>query len=170
MPAVGEQQVQHQQVQQQQGDGAAAGQGDRGLERSTKRARLHSAPQATEATASSAPAPPGALPDGWRFRPEWAARETPAPAALQHVAAFRSPHQAQHMNCNILCGMEFTRDGMLLAAAGIAKEVRGALWSCWRGAVALWRAPAAVGLHQAGVLLHRPAEGGCQPRRGRGRW
>jgi hypothetical protein len=65
----------------------------------------------------------GGLPRGWRFRPEWAGRPVPGPAALQHIATFGSPRQVHHMNCNIVCSMDFTRDGMLLAAAGVAKQV-----------------------------------------------
>lgn len=66
---------------------------------------------------------PSELPSGWRFRAEWTSRNTPAPACFQHLATYSTPTSSHHMNCNILCGMEFTRDGMLLAAAGIAKQV-----------------------------------------------
>ncbi len=89
------------------------------------------------------------LPPGWSFRQEWVGRTDPAPALLSEVVRLPGPgpgggssrpgrvvgHQSE-----IVCALEFSPCGMLLAAGGVDKQVRG--WVVWLpGAWAIGLAP-----------------------------
>lgn len=94
------------------------------------------------------------FPDGWAFRPEWRGRDDPAPAELQEVlrlsagggcstssgqggphgrsgsgsGARRPAHRISgsggSAGAGIVCALEFSPDGRLLAAGGVDKQVR----------------------------------------------
>ncbi len=62
-----------------------------------------------------------------RWRSELAALSEPPPAAFVEVGAFERPQRelcgARQHYADIVCGVEFTADGRLLACAGVAKQV-----------------------------------------------
>lgn len=65
----------------------------------------------------------------WSWREEWADRTDPAPCTIIEVAALQSPAESRGaVNSNrrqdMICGLEFSLDGQLLAAAGVSKQVR----------------------------------------------
>ncbi|KAG2424615.1 hypothetical protein HXX76_014340 [Chlamydomonas incerta] len=89
------------------------------------------------------------FPEGWAFRPEWRGRHDPAPAALQEVLRLSagggcstSSGQGLHgrsgtrrpshrvsgsggsAGAGIVCALEFSPDGRLLAAGGVDKQIR----------------------------------------------
>lgn len=90
------------------------------------------------------------LPPGWSFRQEWVGRTTPAPALLSEVVRLPGPgpgggssrpgrvvgHQSE-----IVCALEFSPCGMLLAAGGVDKQVRR--WAVWLPVPWALRLPAA---------------------------
>lgn len=82
------------------------------------------------------------LPEGWAFRPEWRHRVSPAPAELKEVLRLvgtesytrsgilcrSNPYAGGSTACGrstgIVCALEFSPDGRLLAAGGVDKQVR----------------------------------------------
>ncbi len=62
----------------------------------------------------------------WQWRSEWEVQEEPIAALFREVAAFERPTCSQHkrQNADIVCSVEFSPDGSLLASAGVAKQVR----------------------------------------------
>ncbi|KAG2432743.1 hypothetical protein HYH02_012877 [Chlamydomonas schloesseri] len=91
------------------------------------------------------------FPEGWAFRSEWRGRQDPAPAALQEVlrlsagggcstsslgsgyggggGARRPSHRVTSgsggsTGAGIVCALEFSPDGRLLAAGGVDKQIR----------------------------------------------
>ena len=63
----------------------------------------------------------------WEWLSEWAERPMPMPAGFSEVCSFQQlssqPRPAQH-TADIVCGVEFSPDGHLLASAGVAKQVQ----------------------------------------------
>ncbi|GIL60557.1 hypothetical protein Vafri_15102 [Volvox africanus] len=86
------------------------------------------------------------LPEGWTLKPEWVHRADPAPAALREVlrlpgaASFGAQYSARcsarsgtpaHVggaacggSAGIVCALEFSPDGRLVAAGGVDKQIR----------------------------------------------
>lgn len=65
----------------------------------------------------------------WSWRQEWADRPDPAPCSMVEVASLQSPAESRGLpdgRCrhDMICGLEFSLDGQLLAAAGISKQVQ----------------------------------------------
>ncbi len=62
-----------------------------------------------------------------RWRSELGMRDEPPPAAFLEVAALERPERdvwsTRRQFADIVCGVEFTLDGRLLASAGVAKQV-----------------------------------------------
>ncbi|KAK9826373.1 hypothetical protein WJX81_004551 [Elliptochloris bilobata] len=67
-------------------------------------------------------------PERQRWRSELALCAEPPPAGFLEVAAFERPQRdawsTRRQFADIVCGVEFTPDGRLLASAGVAKQVR----------------------------------------------
>jgi hypothetical protein len=65
--------------------------------------------------------------DTWQWQPQFAALDGPAPAKLAEVARLQSAADASAGHCagrcDRICGLEFSPDGQLLAAAGVSKQV-----------------------------------------------
>ncbi len=71
----------------------------------------------------------------WRWQRRFERRADPAPAALQEVATLTPEQQrsgsgagqwvSRRGHCDIVCALEFSEDGRLLASAGISKQVGG---------------------------------------------
>jgi hypothetical protein len=63
----------------------------------------------------------------WCFQQSFRDRDDPAPAQLEQVGEFHSPLRADHARssqlCDLICALEFSRDGRLLVAAGVSKQV-----------------------------------------------
>ena len=66
--------------------------------------------------------------------------DEPPPAAFVEVAALERPERdmwsTRRQFADIVCGVEFTLDGRLLASAGVAKQVSfppRPMWDCSRG-------------------------------------
>lgn len=80
----------------------------------------------------------------WAWRPEWADRQQPAPCRMVELAVLQSPSELCGTGQfarrgDMICGLEFSVDGQLLATAGVSKQVGGAeaaatrrlsLWLC----------------------------------------
>lgn len=65
----------------------------------------------------------------WCWREEWADRTDPAPCSIIEVASLQTPGESRGPNSSnrrqdMICGLEFSLDGQLLAAAGVSKQVR----------------------------------------------
>jgi hypothetical protein len=74
----------------------------------------------------------------WAWRPEWADWQQPAPCRMVQLASLQSPAELsggaagqQPRRGDMICGLEFSLDGQMLATAGVSKQVR---W-CARTAV-----------------------------------
>eukprot|EP00879_Flechtneria_rotunda_P014933 GHRR01015603.1.p1 GENE.GHRR01015603.1~~GHRR01015603.1.p1 ORF type:complete len:611 (+),score=225.96 GHRR01015603.1:1751-3583(+) len=60
----------------------------------------------------------------WVWQPEFASRAKPAPCRMVEVARLQSPGSACITGRNdMICGLDFSIDGQLLAAAGVSKQV-----------------------------------------------
>jgi hypothetical protein len=61
----------------------------------------------------------------WQWRSEWEVQEEPIAASFREVAAFERPpctlYKKHH--ADIVCSVEFSPDGHMLASAGVAKQV-----------------------------------------------
>lgn len=61
----------------------------------------------------------------WQWRSEWEVQEEPIAALFREVAAFERPpctlYKKHH--ADIVCSVEFSPDGHMLASAGVAKQV-----------------------------------------------
>ncbi len=55
-------------------------------------------------------------------------------ASFRELAAFERPPCCQYkkQHADIVCSVEFSPDGSLLASAGVAKQVGGCLGVCWQ--------------------------------------
>ncbi|BDA50225.1 probable WD repeat-containing protein RUP1 [Coccomyxa sp. Obi] len=62
----------------------------------------------------------------WQWRSEWEIQEEPIAAFFREVAAFERPtcSHFKRQNADIVCSVEFSPDGSLLASAGVAKQIR----------------------------------------------
>ncbi len=62
----------------------------------------------------------------WQWRAEWEQQPDPVPGRFLEVARFERPLHSQHkrQHADIVCGVEFSPDGNLLACAGVAKQAR----------------------------------------------
>jgi len=96
-----------------------------------------------------------------RWRSELAALSEPPPAAFVEVGAFERPQRevcgARQHYADIVCGVEFTADGRLLACAGVAKQV------CCEAAPLVTRQHATVFAWNAPNLLRVCTEWFCVP-------
>lgn len=67
----------------------------------------------------------------WAWRPEWADWQQPAPCRMVQLASLQSPAELssgaagqQVRRGDMICGLEFSLDGQMLATAGVSKQVR----------------------------------------------
>lgn len=62
----------------------------------------------------------------WEWLPDWANQPMPMPAGFSEICSFQQPsgrtHSVQH-TADIVCGVEFSPDGLFIASAGVAKQV-----------------------------------------------
>lgn len=67
----------------------------------------------------------------WQWRSEWEEQEEPCAAQFTEVATFERPLHSQYkrQHADIVCGVEFSPDGNLLACAGVAKQVLRVFWT-----------------------------------------
>uniref|UniRef100_A0A383V7J3 Uncharacterized protein n=1 Tax=Tetradesmus obliquus TaxID=3088 RepID=A0A383V7J3_TETOB len=66
----------------------------------------------------------------WAWRPEWADWQQPAPCRMVQLASLQSPAELssgvagqQVRRGDMICGLEFSLDGQMLATAGVSKQV-----------------------------------------------
>lgn len=64
----------------------------------------------------------------WAWRDDWADRDSPAPCQMVEVASLQSAAEScggsgANRRHDMICGLEFSPDGQLLAAAGVSKQV-----------------------------------------------
>ncbi|KAK9805573.1 hypothetical protein WJX72_005987 [[Myrmecia] bisecta] len=82
----------------------------------------------------------------------WQARAQPVPAIMLEAAAFQPSEtcqsQQRRQHSDIVCGVEFSREGSLIATAGVAKQVR--IYS-----LSSLQSSSGGSLHQLPVALHR---------------
>lgn len=67
---------------------------------------------------------PGLSGSGWRWKPEYAGRQQPAPASLLSAHVYNTYQPPLKGRWDIVCSLDFTKDGGLLAAGVVSKQVR----------------------------------------------